>query len=97
LHRDPRNEAIAEEEREWLLFFNIIELLPKDLVHSEHMHLLLLEYQLHLLVAPYLALIVWVLEVACFDILPYLLDGLRARELSSLALAQPIMKHRGER
>jgi hypothetical protein len=93
-HQDPRNEAIDEKEREWLLFFNIIKLLPKDLVHSEHMHLLLLEHQLHLLVAPYLALIVWVLQVAGFNVLPYLLDGLGARELFSLALAQPIRKQR---
>ncbi len=95
-HQDPRNEAIDEKEREWLLFFNIIKLLPKDLVHSEHMHLLLLEYQLHLLVAPYLALIVWVLQVAGFNVLPYLLDGLGARELFSLALAQAIKDRGGE-
>ncbi len=93
-HQDPRNEAIDEKGRDWLLFFNIIKLLPKDLVHSEHMHLLLLEHQLHLLVAPYLTLIVWVLQVASFNVLPYLLDGLGARELFSLALAQPIKKQR---
>lgn len=45
------------------------------------MHFILLEDQLHLLVAPDLALVVRVLQVARLDVLPYLLDGLGAREL----------------
>ena len=59
-----------------LLVFDVVQLLPQDLVHGKHMHLILLEDQLHLLVAPDLALIVRVLQVAGFDVLPYLLDGL---------------------
>lgn len=47
------------------------------------MHLVLLEHQLHLLVATDLTFVIRVLQVARFDVLPYLLDGLGARELHS--------------
>jgi hypothetical protein len=60
------------------LLLNIIKLLPQNLIHSKHMHLILLENQLHLIIAEDLALVGWVLQVARFDVLPYLLDDLGA-------------------
>ena len=73
----------AKLSRSWrlLLLLDIVELLPQDLVHGEHVHLVLFEDQLHLLVAPDLAFVVRVLQVARLDVLPYLLDGLGTREL----------------
>jgi hypothetical protein len=75
-----KNRESAKVSRSWrlLLLLDIVELLPQDLVHGEHVHLVLLEDQLHLLVAPDLALVVRVLQVARLDVLPYLLDGLGA-------------------
>jgi hypothetical protein len=61
------------------LFLNIIELLPKNLIHGKHMHLVLLENRLHLLVTPDLPFVLWDLEIALFDILPDLFDDLRPR------------------
>jgi hypothetical protein len=59
-----------KKARDQLFFLNIIKLLPQDLVHGEHMDLILLEHQLHLLVAPNLAFVVRILQVARFDVLP---------------------------
>jgi len=80
-----RKESKRGKARRWkpLLLLYIIKLFPQDLVHGEHMNLILFEHQLHLLVAPDLAFIVRVLQVARFDVLPYLLDCLGARELHS--------------
>jgi hypothetical protein len=68
--------GVAGDER--LLVLNIVELLSQDLVHREHVHFVLLEYQLHLLVAADLAFIGGILQVSGFDVLPYFLDGLGA-------------------
>jgi hypothetical protein len=84
LHRthDPNVKKQQKQDNEQthkgekLLFFDVVELFAKDFVHREHMHLILLEHQLHLLVAPDLAFVVRVLQVAGFNILPYLLDSL---------------------
>lgn len=51
------------------------------LVHPEHVDASLLEYSLHLLVAQDLALVLGILKIVGLDVLPELLDDLRAREL----------------
>ena len=63
------------------LFLNIIELFAQEFVHGEHVNLILLKHQLHLLVTNDLAPVVRVLEFIGFDVLPYLLDDLRSRKL----------------
>lgn len=63
------------------LFLNVIKLLAKNLVHSEHMNALLLEHRLHSLIAPDLALVGRVLQIAGFDVFPYFLDDLGPRKL----------------
>lgn len=54
-------------------------MLAKQLVHREHMHLILFEYKLHLVVADNLSFVIWILQVVCFDVLPYLLYDLWPR------------------
>jgi len=53
--------------------------MAEQLVHLEHVDLALLEYSLHLVVAPYLALVIWVLKFVCFYIFPQFLDYLGSR------------------
>lgn len=60
---------------------NRIKVLIQNLVHRKHMNAVRLEYGAQRAVAANLALIVRVLEVVRLDVLPDLLDGLRAREL----------------
>jgi hypothetical protein len=56
-----------------------IQILIEDLVHGKHMDAILLENRAHRIVAPDLALVGRVLQVALLDVLPDLLDGLGAR------------------
>ena len=65
------------------LFLNLIELLAQDLVHCEHVHLVLFENCMHPLIASDLTFVFWDLQVPLFDILPDFLDHLWARELSN--------------
>lgn len=51
-------------------------MISKQLVHRKHMDLIHLEDKLHAVIAADLALVGWVLEVMCFDVFPYFLDGL---------------------
>ena len=61
-----------------LLLVDGVQVRIEDLVHGEHVDAVLLEDSAHGIVAADLALVVGVLQVACFDVLPYLLDGLRS-------------------
>lgn len=54
-----------------------------QLVHLEHVDLGLLEDGRHLFVAEDLALVLWVLQLVALDVLPELLDDLRAGELNN--------------
>lgn len=65
---------------------NIIKLLTQQLIHGEHLDLLHLEYQLHLLIAHDLSLVGWVLEVVPFDVFPQLFNDLRTGELFGVSL-----------
>ena len=53
-----------------------IKVLVQDLVHGEHVYAVLLEHRTHRVVAANLSLVAGVLQVARFDVLPDLLDGL---------------------
>ena len=64
-----------------LVLFDGIQVRVEDLVHGEHVDAVLLEDGAHGIVAADLALVAGVLEVARFDVLPDLLDGLRSGEL----------------
>jgi hypothetical protein len=55
-----------------------VELVPEQLVHGEHVDLVLLEDGVQLIVAEDLAFVAGVLEVVTLDIVPELLDYLRA-------------------
>ena len=57
------------------LLVRSIEVLVKDLVHSEHMHLLRLEDRPHAVIAPDLPPVGGILQIPGFDIFPELLDG----------------------
>lgn len=61
-----------------LVFFNRVQVCIEDFVHGEHVHTVLLEDGAHGIVAADLALVGRVLEVACFDVFPNLLDSLRS-------------------
>jgi hypothetical protein len=58
-----------------------IQILIKNLVHRKHVHTILLENGSHRVVAPDLAFVGRVLQVALLDVFPDFLDGLGAREL----------------
>lgn len=60
------------------LLLNRIELVPEQLVHGEHVDFILLEDGVQLVVAEDLALVAGVLEVVTLDVVPELLDYLRA-------------------
>ena len=62
----------------FLVLFDGIQVCVEDLVHGEHVDAVLLEDGAHGIVAADLALVAGVLEVARFDVLPDLLDGLRS-------------------
>lgn len=64
-----------------LLLSNGVEMASNVLVHTEHIDLGLLEYGHHLLVTADLAFVFGILKVICFDVLPQLLDNLRAGKL----------------
>ena len=51
---------------------------PEQLVHGEHVYLILLEDGVELVVAQNLALVGGVLELVALDVFPELLDDLRA-------------------
>lgn len=61
-------------------------MVAQDLVHAEHVHLVLPEDGSHRVVAPYLPLVVRRLQISLFHVSPYLADGLGPRQL----------KHRGK-
>lgn len=64
-------------------------MVPQQLVHGEHVNLLLLEDSLEFGIADDLTLVVGILKVLFLDVVPKLLDHLRARELIKL-LAQKV-------
>jgi len=61
-------------------FIRRIQILIQNLVHCKHMHPILLEDVSHGFVASNLPLVARVLQVIGFDVLPDLLDSLRAGE-----------------
>lgn len=71
--------VVIQIERRSLV--RVVEVLAKDLVHCEHVDLVLLEDCPHSLVTSDLAFIIRVLKVFGPNICPYPLDGLRARQL----------------
>ncbi|KAH8633604.1 hypothetical protein IG631_12238 [Alternaria alternata] len=62
-------------------FVDGVQILVENLVHGEHVNAVLFEDCAHGVVASNLALVGRVLQVALFDVLPNLLDGLWTREL----------------
>lgn len=64
-----------------LLLVNGIELVSEQLVHREHVDLVLLEDGVHLFVAQDLALVIGILQAVALDVDPELLDHLRAGQL----------------
>lgn len=54
-----------------------VELAAEELVHREHVDSGLLEHGLHLVIAAYLSLVGWLLQVVRLDVLPQFLDDLR--------------------
>jgi len=58
-----------------------VEVLVEDLVHCEHVNAILLKNSAHSIIAADLAFVIRILEVSLFDVVPDLLDGLRARQL----------------
>lgn len=77
------DRAIRKLQAAPLFFVYWVEVVADQLVHLEHVHLGLLEYSLHLVVASYLALVAGVLEVIALDMLPQLLHNLRSRQLAA--------------
>lgn len=67
-----------------LLLVDRVQLVPQQLVHGEHVNLLLLEDSLEFGVADDLTLVVGILKVLLLDVVPELLDHLRTRELIKL-------------
>lgn len=59
------------------LFIRVIQILVKNLGHSEHVHTLLLEYSTHRIVTADLATITRILQFIFSDILPNLFNCLR--------------------
>ena len=64
-----------------LSFIRIIQILSKELVHSEHVNSFSLEHRLKSIVASNPSFIARFLEVVLVDILPDSLDRLRPRQL----------------
>jgi hypothetical protein len=58
-----------------------VEVLIEKLVHGKHVDTVLFEHCTHGVVAANLALVAGILQLARFDVLPYLLYGLWARKL----------------
>lgn len=58
-----------------------VQLLSKQLVHSKHMHFILLEHSLHSVITNNLSLVARILQVMRSNVLPDLLDHLRSRQL----------------
>ena len=54
----------------FLFLVHGVQVVAYELVHLEHVHPGLLEHRLHLLVAPYLPLVVRVLQLVALDVLP---------------------------
>ena len=65
-------------------FVRIVEVLVQDLVHSEHMDLVLLENSAHAIITTDHAFIVWILQILLADVLPDPFDSLRSRKLIML-------------
>jgi hypothetical protein len=55
-----------------------IQILIQNLVHGKHVDAILLEHRAQRIVAAYLALVGWVLQVSLFDVLPDFFDSLGA-------------------
>jgi hypothetical protein len=87
------NRQMQQQNASIALFLNLIELFAQDLVHCEHMHLVLLENRMHSLVAANLTLVFRDLQVPLFDILPDLLDHLWPRELRPLISTLTCTRH----
>lgn len=64
--------------------FYRIQILREDLIHGEHMHLVLLEDRAELFVAPDHAFVVWVLQIAFADVRPDATDRLGSRKLGGV-------------
>lgn len=62
------------------------------LVHLEHIHLGLLEYRVHPIVADNLSLVARVLQVVAFDVFPQLLYHLGPRQLDTVSIASNSVK-----
>lgn len=73
-----------------LLLFDGVEVVADQLVHLEHVDLVLFEHSLHHVVAKNLALVIRVLEIVGLDMLPQLLDDLRAGKLYGVADILPV-------
>lgn len=61
-----------------------VQVLAQDLVHGEHVHLVLLEHGAHGLVADDLSLVVGILKVVFTDVLPDMFDALRPGQLHAI-------------
>lgn len=70
-----------EDPKRKLLLSNGIQVASNLLVHPEHVDPGLLEHSLHLFVAANLPLVFGILQIVGLDVLPELLDDLRARKL----------------
>lgn len=72
---------LASLDESWILLILAVEVLAEELGHCEHVDAVLLEDGAHEVVAENMPLIRGVLELMFSDVLPYLFDGLRPREL----------------
>lgn len=73
------NNQIIDRRRRLLL--DGVELVPEELVHREHVNLILFEDGVQFLVAADLPLVIGVLEPVVLDVIPELLDNLRTGQL----------------
>lgn len=69
--------------REASLCLNRVEVVTDKFVHLKHVNLVELEYRCHLFVAYDSPFVCRILEIVGFDMLPQLLDDLRARKLET--------------
>jgi hypothetical protein len=70
---------VKDPERQWLSILNRIKILVQDLVHGEHVDLILLEHLTQRSIADDLSLIVRVLQLVLVDVLPDAFDALWSR------------------
>lgn len=93
LPTDPRTQSPPPFELLIHHLINSIQILIQNLVHGKHVNAVLLEDGTHGIIASNLALVVWILEIARFDVFPYLLHRLRPRELR---FAEEVRERGGE-